>query len=232
MVRSIAPFAGAATGIATACDGSPRPRFRGLSHQVAFCAALPAAVAVALTTDGAVARAAGTAFAVSVAAMFGVSAVFHRGSWSPRAALRLGRLDHAMIYALIAATYAPIGLLVVHRGWRLPILVAVWGGAFLASAIKLAWAEAPTWVPAAISLALGWVAVIVSPQIVAGIGPAGSGLLLAGGIAYSIGAVVYVRQRPNPAPGTFGYHEVFHALVITAVICQYSTIVFYVLPRA
>jgi hemolysin III len=164
--------------------------------------------------------------------MFGISALFHRGSWTPQAARRLGRLDHAMIYGLIAATYAPIGLLVVHRGWRLPVLAIVWGGACLAAAIKLAWANVPTWIPAAISIALGWTALIVFPQVVARVGLTGSGLLLAGGIAYSVGAVIYVRERPNPAPATFGYHEVFHALVITAVACQYSTIVFFVLPHA
>jgi hemolysin III len=218
--------------VATTCDGRPRPRLRGFSHQVAFFAAAPAAVAVGVTTEGGEARAAGIAFAVMVAAMFGVSSVFHRGSWTPRAAKRLGRLDHAMIYGLIAATYAPIGLLVVHHGWRLPILAAVWGGACVGVAIKLAWTTAPTWVPAAIGIALGWTAVLVSPQIVDGIGLTGSALLLVGGIAYSAGAVVYVRQRPNPAPATFGYHEVFHALVIAAVACQYSTIVFYVLPHA
>jgi hemolysin III len=217
---------------ATTWNGRPRPRFRGFSHQLAFFAAVPAAVAVALTTDGGVARVTGTAFALSVAAMFGVSSIFHRGSWSPQVARPLGRLDHAMIYGLIAATYAPIGLLVVHRGWRLPILATVWGGACLAAGIKLIWARAPRWVPAAISIVLGWAAVIVLPQIVAGIGLTGTALLLAGGIAYSAGAVVYVRQRPNPAPATFGYHELFHALVIAAVACQYSTIVFYVLPRA
>jgi hemolysin III len=222
----------AATSFATTCDGRPRPRFRGVSHQVAFFAAVPAAVAVALTTNGGVARVAGTAFALSVAAMFGVSSMFHGGSWSPQVARRLGRLDHAMIYGLIAATYAPIGLLVVHRGWRLPILATVWGGACLAATLKLAWARAPTWVPAAISIALGWAGVIVLPQVARAIGLTGTFLLLAGGIAYSAGAVVYVRQRPNPAPATFGYHEVFHLLVIAAVVCQYSTIVFYVLPRA
>ena len=158
--------------------------------------------------------------------------MFHRGSWTPQVARRLGRLDHAMIYGLIAATYAPIGLLVVHRGWRLPILATVWGGACLAAAIKLAWARAPTWVAAAVSIALGWAVVVVFPQIVGRIGLAGSALLLAGGLAYSAGAVVYVRQRPNPAPSTFGYHEVFHALVIAAVVCQYSAIAFYVLPQA
>jgi hemolysin III len=217
---------------ARTCDGGPRPRFRGVSHQIAFFAAVPAAAAVALTTNGGVARAAGTAFALSVAAMFGVSGVFHRGSWTPRAARRLGRLDHTMIYALIAGTYAPIGLLVLHRGWRLPILATVWGGACLAAVLKLVWAKPPQWIAPAISIALGWTAVIVLPQIVGSVGIAGTLLLLAGGLAYSAGAVVYVRQRPNPAPATFGYHELFHALVVVAVACQYSTIVFYVLPRS
>lgn len=222
---------GPANCIRRTCDGRPRPRLRGFSHQVAFFAAVPAAVAVGLTTEAGVARAAATAFASTVAAMFGVSSLFHRGSWTPQVARRLGQIDHAMIYGLIAATYAPIGLLVVHRGWRVPILATVWGGAFLAAAIKIVWARAPTWVPAAIGIALGWAAVIVIPQIISAIGVTGTGLLLAGGIAYSAGAVVYVRQRPNPAPATFGYHEVFHVLVIAAVACQYSTIVFYVLPR-
>ncbi len=137
-----------------------------------------------------------------------------------------------MIYGLIAATYAPIGLLVVDRGWRLPVLATVWGGACLAATVKVGWAKAPTWVPAAISIVLGWTAVIVLPKVARGIGSTGTILLVAGGIAYSVGAVVYVRQRPNPAPATFGYHEVFHMLVIAAVACQYSAIVFYVLPRA
>lgn len=208
-----------------------RPRLRGVLHQIAFFAAVPAAAAVALTTNG-VAREAGTAFAVSVAAMFGVSSLFHRGSWTPAVARRLGRLDHAMIYALIAGTYAPIGLLALNRGWRVPILATVWGGAALAAAIKLVWAKPPIWLAPAISIALGWTAVIALPQIVGRIGIGGTLLLVAGGLAYTAGAVVYTRQRPDLAPATFGYHELFHALVIVAVACQYSTIVFFVLPRA
>ena len=218
--------------IARTCDGRPRPRLRGVSHQVAFFAAVPAAAAVTVTTHTGVARAAAAAFALSVAGMFGVSSIFHRGSWTPAVAQRLGRLDHAMIYALIAGTYAPIGLLVLHRDWRVPILATVWGGACLAAVVKLVSARPPAWVTPAISVALGWTAVLVLPQIIEGIGLVPALLLLAGGVAYTVGAVVYVRQRPNPAPATFGYHELFHALVIVAVACQYSTIVFYVLPRA
>lgn len=214
---------------ATTCDGRMRPRLRGVSHQIAFFAAVPAAAAVALTTNGA-ARWAGTAFALSVVAMFGVSSLFHRGTWTPAVARRLGRLDHAMIYALIAGTYAPIGLLVLHGGWRVPILATVWGGASVAGAIKLVWARPPMWLAPGIGIALGWTAALVLPQIVDGIGIAGTLLLVAGGLAYTAGAVVYTRQRPSPAPATFGYHELFHALVIVAVACQYSTIVFFVLP--
>ena len=147
-----------------------RPRLRGVSHQIAFFAAVPAAVAVTLTTHGGVARAAAAAFALSVAAMFGVSSIFHRGSWTPAVSRRLGRLDHAMIYALIAGTYAPIGLLVLHRGWRVPILATVWGCACLAALVKLVWARPPTWLAPAISVGLGWTAVLVLPQIIDGIG--------------------------------------------------------------
>jgi hemolysin III len=217
---------------ALTCDGRPRPRLRGVSHQIAFVAAVPAAAAVTATTHTGVARAAAMAFALSVAAMFGVSSIFHRGSWTPAVAQRLGRLDHAMIYALIAGTYAPIGLLVLHRDWRVPILATVWGGACLAAVVKLVSPRPPAWLTPAISVVLGWTAVLVLPQIIEKIGLVPALLLLAGGIAYTVGAVVYVRQRPNPAPATFGYHELFHALVIVAVACQYSTIVFYVLPQA
>jgi hemolysin III len=218
--------------IARTCDGQPRPRLRGVSHQIAFFVAAPVAVVVTLSTHSGVARVAAAAFAVSVAAMFGVSSVFHRGSWTPAVSRRLGHLDHVMIYALIAGTYAPIGLLVLYRGWRVPILATVWGGACLAAFVKLVLAKPPTWLAPAISVGLGWTAVLVLPQIIDRVGLVAALLLVAGGVAYTVGAVVYVRQRPNPAPATFGYHEVFHALVIVAVACQYSTIVIYVLPQA
>ncbi len=216
----------------TACDGSPRPRFRGVSHQFAFVAAVPVGVALALSAHGAVARTAAIVFAASVVSMFGVSAIFHRLAWTPRAARRIGQLDHAMIYALIAGTYAPIGLLVVHPGWRVPLLAAAWGGAIVAAAAKLAWPGAPLWVAPAVCVALGSLSIVVLPQIAAGIGVSGTVLLVGGGVAYLVGALVYARRKPDPAPSTFGYHELFHALVIVAVACQYAAVAFFVVPQA
>ena len=150
----------------------------------------------------------------------------------PQGARRIGQLDHATIYALIAGTYAPIGLLVVHPGWRVPILATVWGGALVATAAKLVWPTAPTWVAPVTCIALGWIALIALPQIVDRIGVPGTLLLVGGGLAYTTGAVVYARRRPDPVPATFGYHELFHALVIVAVACQYAAVAFFVLPRA
>jgi hemolysin III len=218
--------------IRTACDGSPRPRFRGVSHQVAFVAAVPLGVALALSAHGAVARFAAATFAASVIAMFGVSALFHRLSWSTRAARRIGSLDHAAIFALIAGTYTPVGLLAVDPAWRVPMLTIVWGGAVAAVAARLAWRSAPLWVAPALCVLLGWVAVVVLPQVVERIGVLGSSLLVAGGLAYTVGAVVYARRRPDPVPAAFGYHELFHALVIVAVACQYGAVAFFVLPTA
>jgi hemolysin III len=213
-------------------DGRVTPRLRGVSHLIAFVVAIPVGVALALSAQGAVARAAAITFAASVASMFGVSCLFHRIAWKSRAKRWLGRVDHVMIYALIAGTYAPIALLVVHPGWRVPILATVWGGAFAAATAKFVWSNPPTWFAPVTCVALGWVALLVMPQIAARIGIAGTLLLVGGGIAYTVGAVVYARQRPDPRPRTFGYHELFHSLVIVAVVCQYATVAFFVLPSA
>jgi hemolysin III len=208
------------------------PRLRGVSHLIAFVVALPLGVALAVSAKGDLERGAAITFAASVAAMFGVSSLFHRVAWRPRAKRWLGRVDHTMIYALIAGTYAPIALLVIHPAWRAPTLAVVWGGALVAAISRFVWRDAPAWVVPVTALALGWVTLIVMPQIVDRIGIAGALLLLGGGIAYTLGAVVYVRKWPDPRPRIFGYHEVFHALVIVAVACQYATVAFFVLPRA
>jgi hemolysin III len=203
-----------------------------VSLQLGFFVAVPVGVALALSAHSGVARAAAIAFAVSVVSMFGVGSLFHRVTWTPGAALRMGRLDHTMIYALIAGTYAPIGLLVVHPGWRVPLLATAWGGALIATTAKLGWRNAPNWIAPVVCVVLGWLVVVALPQIVDRIGISGSLLLVGGGLVYTAGALVYARQRPDPIPDTFGYHELFHALVVVAVACQYAAVAFFVLPQA
>jgi hemolysin III len=164
--------------------------------------------------------------------MFGASALYHRIMWTSLARRRLvAKLDHAAIYLLIAGTYTPFGLLVLEGAWRWTILVIVWTGALAAILLKLVWGSSPKWVPATIGIALGWVGVVAFPQI-AKIGVAGVVLTVAGGVCYTVGAIVYARRRPDPLPQTFGYHELFHLLVIAAAACQYVAIAFFVLPRS
>ena len=139
------------------------------------------------------------------------------------------RADHAGVYLLIAGTYTPVGLLVLDGSWQWVVLGTVYAGAAAAIVLKFAWVDAPKWLAAAIGIALGWVGVIVVPQLVSRLGAVGMVLLAAGGIAYTAGAIVYARRRPDPFPATFGYHELFHALTVVAVACQYVAIAFYVL---
>jgi hemolysin III len=206
-----------------------KPRYRGVSHQIAFVVAVGLGIALFVETQGLRPRIAAAVFSVSVAAMFGASALYHRIEWTPARRLWMRRLDHAMIYGLIAGTYTPFGLLVLHGSWRIVVLAIVWSGASAAVALKVVWVAAPKWLAAVIGIALGWVGVIVSPQLLDGVGVSGLSLLLAGGLAYTLGAVVYALRRPDPLPAVFGYHEIFHALVIAAVGLQYSVVAFYVL---
>jgi hemolysin III len=210
----------------------PRPRLRGKLHAWAFPAAVVLAVALIWSAPAGTPRLAAAIFGVCVAVMLGTSALYHRVLWEPRARRIMRRADHAAIYLLIAGTYTPYGLLVLEGTWRWTVLVVVWSGAALAIVQKLVWVDAPTWIAAALGLALGWVGVIVFPQIYRETGLGGTVLLGIGGLLYSVGAIVYARRRPDPVPHVFGYHEVFHALVIGAAICQYAAIAFFVLPDA
>lgn len=140
------------------------------------------------------------------------------------------RLDHAMIFLLIAGTYTPVGLLVLQGTLATVVLVVVWGGAVAGIGLELAWTKAPRWLGGTMYLALGWVAVVAMPQLFARLGVAGGLLLLAGGLAYSAGAAVYALRRPDPAPAVFGYHEVFHLLVIVGVAAHFLAISRYALP--
>lgn len=201
-----------------------RPRLRGVFHQYAFFVSLGLGALLVAGASGAGERVSAAVFAAALATMFGISALYHRITWRPRARRWLRRLDHAAIYLLIAGTYTPFGLLALSGAWRSTVLLIVWGGALVAIALKFAWVDAPKWLAAGIALALGWVGVFALPQLWEHAGAAGVVLLLGGGVLYTAGALVYAGRRPDPAPAVFGYHELFHALVIAAAACQYAAV--------
>jgi hemolysin III len=209
-----------------------KPRFRGIAHLVAFVAAVPVGFVLVVHARAGGAQAGAVVFAVSVTMMLGVSSLFHRRGWTPGRMRWIGHLDHAMIYVLIAGTYTPFALLVLHADWRLPILAVVWGGAVAATTGRLLRPDAPAGVSAATCVALGWISLIILPQVVERIGVGATSLLFSGGVAYTAGAVVYARRRPDPFRHGFGFHELFHVLVVVALACQYATIAFFVLPQA
>jgi hemolysin III len=208
----------------------PKPKLRGVLHELGFYAAIVIAVPLIITAEPGRARVAAAVFASCVAGCFGASALYHRPTWQPRTRSWLARLDHAGIYLLIAGTYTPVCLLVMSPGWRHAVLPIVWTGAGAAILFKLVWVRAPKWLAAAIALVLGWIAVIAFGQLLK-IGAVGLSFLVAGGLLYSIGAVVYARRRPDPVSHVFGYHELFHALTIAAAGLQYAAVAFWVLPR-
>jgi hemolysin III len=168
-------------------------------------------------------------FAGSVAVCFGASALYHRVTWTPRLRLWMRRVDHTGVYLLIAGTYTPVCLLVLDGASRLVVLVAVCAGAGVAAVLKLAWIEAPKWVAAGLGIALGWAGVAVLPELATRLDPAAVALLGVGGLVYTAGAIIYARRRPDPLPAVFGYHELFHALTLVAVACQYVAIAFFVI---
>jgi len=193
-------------------------------HQYGFLVALVAGTVLVLGAPTATAAVAAAVYAASVCALFGVSALYHRITWTPPVRRWLRHLDHAMIFVLIAGTYTPIGLLVLEGPLATWVLVVVWGGAVAGIALNLGWRQAPGWVGVVVYVALGWVAVVALPQLLRQLGVVGTGLLVAGGLAYSAGALVYARRRPNPAPAVFGYHEIFHLLVVVGVALHFAAV--------
>ena len=205
----------------------PRPRLRGVFHQYAFFVSLILGSLLIAAAPAGKAQVAAAIFAAAVAVMFGASALHHRVTWRERGYRWSRRIDHAGVYLAIAGTYTPFGLLVLAGAWRIVVLAVVWGGAAAAIVLKFTWVDAPKWLAAAIAISLGWVAVIAFPQLVDGIGWDGTTLILAGGLCYTIGGLIYTLRRPNPLPAVFGYHEIFHALVVAAVALQYSVVAFW-----
>jgi hemolysin III len=198
-------------------------------HEWAFYAAIPVGVTVGLVAHTAMAEVSAAVFAGGVVCMFGASALYHRLNWPLSWRRWLRRIDHAGIYAMIAGSYTPFGLLVLSGAWRVTVLAIVWAGASAAILARLLWANPPRWLPVLIGVALGWVGVVVFPQLVTRTGLLASLLVLAGGVTYTLGGIVYARRRPDPFPTVFGYHEVFHALVVAAVALQYTVVAVFVI---
>ncbi len=200
-----------------------KPRLRGVLHQVAFAVSLVTGTALVCLAPGGPARVAAVVYAVSVAGLFGSSAALHRGRWSPRAEAWMIRLDHSMIFVLIAGTYTPFALLLLDGTARVVALSVVWGGALLGVVLRLA-LGARRWLFTALYLALGWVALAFLPELARNGGIGVVVLLLAGGLCYSVGAVVYATQRPRLSPRWFGFHELFHALTLAAFVLHYVAV--------
>jgi hemolysin III len=206
-------------------DRASVPRLRGVFHQYAFFAAVVAGGVLVALADGYVERLAVWVYAAALAAMFGASALYHRVPWRTAAArLRARRLDHAMIFVFIAGTYTPFALLAFDGVLRVTVLVTVWSGAVLGLVLELAWIHAPRWVSAVAYLAVGWVGVVLVPQFFPALGVAAAVLAIAGAVLYTLGALAYATAWPNPCPATFGFHEVFHLLVIAAAVTQFVAV--------
>lgn len=206
-----------------------KPKLRGVFHELGFYAALGLGLALVLTARSGLPRDAAIVFSASVAACFGASALYHRPTWTPPVRAWLARLDHAGVYLLIAGAYTPFAFLVMSPGWAVPVLALVWSGALAGILLKLFWVRAPKWLSAAIGLALGWVGAAAFSQLLK-LQLAGVLLVIAGGLLYTVGAIVYVRRRPDPVPLVFGYHELFHVLTLGATACLYASVAFFVLP--
>lgn len=204
----------------SASSEADKPILRGWLHLVCFFLALPTAIWVILVASSAIARAAAVVYGLGLVALFGVSGSYHRGRWGPVWKPRLRRLDHSMIFVMIAGSYTPL-CLVVLDGWvGIAMLIAVWTGA--AVGVVLAWQPGR---PRAIArnslyILLGWAAVATGPQMVAGLDPTQLALMVGGGVLFTVGALSFAARWPNPAPRVFGYHEVWHVLVVAAVLCQ------------
>jgi len=210
-----------------------KPRLRGVSHEWAFFISLVAVAALVIAAPTAKATAAVGVYAGSLSALLGVSALYHRIDWRrPEIRRWMRRLDHSMIFLLIAGTTTPFAVLVIGGALGKALLLAVWAGAAAGIVVELIWVEAPKWATTIVYLAVGWIGALGFPGIVVNAGLGAGALIAVGGLLYTTGAVVYARQRPDPNPAVFGYHEIFHALVLAAAAAHFAAVAIYALPAS
>ncbi|MDO9352664.1 MAG: hemolysin III family protein [Solirubrobacteraceae bacterium] len=209
-----------------------KPSLRGVSHQWALLVAVVAGTALVVATPAGSSRLAVAVYVASLCGMLGASASYHRIDWSPRCEGAARRLDHSMIFVLVAGTYTPFAVLVMDGPMADAVLVSVWSAALLGVVFTTAFTNPPTWLRTGLCAALGWASLIAAPQLIDHAGLGAAGLLLLGGLLYTAGGVVYVRQRPDPVPHVFGFHEVFHVLVLAASAVHFAAVAIYALPGA
>ena len=214
-------------------DGRPgtvadiKPRLRGWLHTYAAITSVAGGVtlvAVSAALRGATAGFTTALYSATVTLLFGISALYHRYPWQPRAHQVMKRLDHSMIFVFIAGTYTPIAALGLSSTQALAVLVVVWTGAALGVGLQCLWPDAPRGLSVPCYIGLGWVAIFVLPELIRNGRPVALVLVAAGGVIYTLGGVVYAIRRPNPAPAVFGFHEVFHLCTLVAAACHYVAI--------
>jgi hemolysin III len=204
-----------------------KPRLRGRLHQYAFFVALVCGIvlcSIAATRPGVAPLLSCAVYSLTVCGLFGISALYHRRTWSERGYQIMRRLDHSMIFVFIAGTYTPFCILLLSSGKAALFLSLIWAGALGGVALKSIWPHLPRWAGAPLYLALGWGAVAILPEVLHHGGVADLVLIAAGGVIYSVGAVFYALRRPNPWPTVFGHHEFFHACTLLAAICHHVAI--------
>lgn len=201
-----------------------KPRLRGALHLVAFPVSIVAGLVAIVVADGR-AETIGTAiYALGAAVLFGVSALYHRGNWPDHTRQLLRRLDHANIFVMIAGTYTPVSIALLEGTTRTVVLTIVWVGAIAGVIFRVAWLSAPRWLYTPFYVALGWVAIGILPELSRQGGGGLVALLVGGGLAYSVGGLVYALRRPDPSPAVFGYHEVFHSCTLVGFGLQYIAV--------
>ena len=202
-----------------------KPRLRGWIHAGTAPIAVIGAILLVVLSPTTEARISTAVFGLSAIMLFGTSAVYHRGTWSPRVAATLRRLDHTNIFLIIAGTSTPMSVLLLDFPLNRTLLIVVWSGALLGTLGRVFWLGAPRWLYTPVYVALGWVSVWFLPEFWAS--PGGHAivwLVAAGGLAYTVGAVVYATKRPNPSPRWFGFHEIFHVLTVIGFLCHYAAV--------
>lgn len=218
----------AQVAVLTADLTAERPALRGMLHLMAAVAATLGAAWLLFIAGSPTGYVGAAIFGASLMLLYGTSATYHGFTWRPSWRRIVKRLDHAMIFVLIGGTYTPF-CLDVNLAWGIPMLSVVWGLAGAGALLKLVWPDAPRWLSVSLYVGLGWVALVAASEIVARYAGGPLALLVSGGVLYTLGGVVYAIGRPNPWPRIFGYHEVFHALVVAGSAAHYSAVAFYVL---